>query len=436
MAFQQRKTRDIRILSLLAQHYGQELVEALKSAFVGLFSYNNLIWDLGYIFRYILTRKGLFFGIQICQHLLTQQWKLSLGLPFTTASTHQIIGGTVRFAVTFLISPIIHNFSATNLAIVSSFCLIMSYTTVFMWNFLQLPVDLFIIAQIMFGVFNGTGSGIGYATVNIVTQQWLDKKRAKLNPYIMAGSPIFALSGTILFTVMCDLYTWSGAVLVLIGLMLNCIVVVLLFTEHPEYKPEKKKSTVGELLKSEVVKHPLFQKIIAFNLCQTGFIMIPFFTQTINIATEYGLTEEQVRNMMIIGTTFDIAFRPVMSKLAERFRVTQLAIGWSLLFFVQNIVGYYARDVIGFYILEALIGASLAATGMKFVLIMECLGTENLPDYFAIEQAITIPISLAIPYGLAYLGNMIGNPSIIYLLCVVGSFVNLLLALALDRSIR
>ena len=39
----------------------------------------------------------------------------------------------------------------------------------------------FYLAQSVFGIFSGIGTGIGFAMVNLVPQQWLDKKRSQEN---------------------------------------------------------------------------------------------------------------------------------------------------------------------------------------------------------------------------------------------------------------
>lgn len=382
--------------------------------------------DTGYTYVVVASSalwSGLFFGIQIVQHLLTREWKASLGLPFMTAPTHQIVGGMVRYAVTVLASAYVHRVRARLLALVSCSSLILAYCTVYFWNLFRLPVDYFIVAQIIFGIFNGVSSGIGYATVNIVTQQWLDKKRAKLNPFIMAGSPVFALFGTILFSYLCDVYTWSGAVLIQIGILLNSIIIVLLYTEHPEYEPPTESTNLLDVTKAPVLRHPHFKRILAFNICQIGFIMIPFFTQTVNIATEYGLKPHQIDYMLIIGTICDVISRPVISKLTDHFSISILMIFWAVILLAQNVVGFFARDAVGFYAMEILLGIGLGASGLKMVVVTNYLGIDNLPKYLMIEQMIALPLSIVIPFGLGYLAQQLVNPSVIYLVCIVGSIL-------------
>ena len=380
--------------------------------------------DTGYTYVVVASSalwSGLFFGIQIVQHLLTREWKASLGLPFLTAPTHQIVGGMVRYAVTVVASAYVHRVRARLLALVSCSSLILAYCTIYFWHLFRLPVDYFIIAQIIFGVFNGVSSGIGYATVNIVTQQWLDKKRAKLNPYIMAGSPVFALFGTILFSYLCNVYTWSGAVLIQIGVLLNSIVIVMLYAEHPEYTPPAESIKLRDVVKAPVLQHPLFKRILAFNVCQIGFIMIPFFTQTVNIATGYGLEPYQIDYMLIIGTVCDVISRPIFSKLTDYLSIAKLTIVWAIVLFVQNVIGFFARGASGFYAMEIMLGIGLGASGLKMVVVTNYLGVDNLSQYLMIEQMIALPLSICIPFGLGYLAQQLVNPSLVYLVCIVGS---------------
>ena len=40
-----------------------------------------------------------------------------------------------------------------------------------------------------------------------------------------------------------------------------------------------------------------------------------------------------------------------------------------------------------------------AASGMKMVLIMECLGRETLRSFLAIEQGLSLPLAFFVPMG-------------------------------------
>ena len=66
----------------------------------------------------------------------------------------------------------------------------------------------------------------------MVSQQWLDKKRAELNPYLLLGAPIVSISSLPLFNWLCQTYTWSGACLISAGIILNSAIVILLFDRN------------------------------------------------------------------------------------------------------------------------------------------------------------------------------------------------------------
>ena len=92
----------------------------------------------------------------------------------------------------------------------------------------------------LIGSLNGSGAGIAYALCIIVPQAWLDKKRAQYNGYLLIGAPIGIVMSwtnsdfvrlriydlsifTKVFTsyvwpLMVDHFTWSGALLVIMGL--------------------------------------------------------------------------------------------------------------------------------------------------------------------------------------------------------------------------
>ena len=57
----------------------------------------------------------------------------------------------------------------------------------------------------------------------------------------MLGSPLLAMVATPLFTFLCSEYTWVGAVLILAGILMHCLIVMVLYAEHPEYVPPKEK---------------------------------------------------------------------------------------------------------------------------------------------------------------------------------------------------
>lgn len=244
-------------------------------------------------------------------------------------------------------------------------------------------LDYYLYVQTLFGSLLGMASGVGYSTVNIVTQQWFDKKRDVLNPYIMLGSPVCGMIATPLFTYLCDVYSWTGAVLIIIGILFHCLIVIVLYAEHPDYVPPKEKVSLCKHLNNpDLVGHPLFKCVLGFNLVQTACILIPYFTQTVNIASEYGLTSNEILIMVMAGTLTECLCRPFIGHVCKLVGISRLATLWSLVFFIQNCIGCLATTPLWFHIMGAVLGIGMAGgVGMKMVLIMECLGKDNLRSY-------------------------------------------------------
>ena len=89
----------------------------------------------------------------------------------------------------------------------------------------------------------------GWTCCNVVSQQWLDKKRAELNPYLLLGAPIVCISSLPLFNWLCQTYTWSGACLISAGITLNCAIVILLFDRNMDGHVHMYK--ISRMLKSQ-----------------------------------------------------------------------------------------------------------------------------------------------------------------------------------------
>ena len=126
-------------------------------------------------------------------------------------------------------------------------------------------------------------------SVNVVAQQWLDKKRAQFNPYLLIGAPIFGFFVAPLFTYLCETYTWSGACLISVGIMLHGLFIVLLWAKHPEFEIPKPKPFLGRLKDaSKLLKDANAMLMIFMSLVSAGFVWIPYYTQISNVVSEYG----------------------------------------------------------------------------------------------------------------------------------------------------
>ena len=75
--------------------------------------------------------------------------------------------------------------------------------------------------------------------------------------------------------------------------------------------------------------------VLIFSLCQTAFILIPFYTHNINVASEYGLTHNEIQMMVLVATLCECIFRPIAGIASQKIGITRLAIVWSLVFLLQ-----------------------------------------------------------------------------------------------------
>lgn len=215
----------------------------------------------------------------------------------------------------------IHQIGARTLAGASVFCLSMGYLIIYLAKLFELSSYYFRIPQILYGLSVGFGCGIGYSSqgspdgirqqaevfdllsdrfrknipvssglsVNVIAQQWLDKKRAQFNPYLLIGAPIFGFFVAPLFTYLCETYTWSGACLISVGIMLHGLFIVLLWEKHPEFESPKSKPFLGRLKDaSKLLKNVNAMLMIFMSLVSAGFVWIPYYTQISNVVSEYG----------------------------------------------------------------------------------------------------------------------------------------------------
>ena len=174
-------------------------------------------------------------------------------LPFQTAALHSLFFIFGRYSSTILATALLNKYPIRFWTILSISCLVGSYIFVYFNGFFATR-DHFVYIQVIFGLLNGIGTGtgkfqaffsvmhtvcgigicryLGWTCCNVVSQQWLDKKRAELNPYLLLGAPIVSILSLPLFNWLCQTYTWSGACLISAGIILNCVIVILLFDRN------------------------------------------------------------------------------------------------------------------------------------------------------------------------------------------------------------
>ena len=165
-----------------------------------------------------------------------------------------------RYSSTILATALLDKYPIRFWTILSISCLVGSYILVYFTGYYATR-DNFVYIQVIFGLLNGIGTGtgksqafctvlhtvcgmrirryLGWTCCNVVSQQWLDKKRAELNPYLLLGAPIVSISSLPLFNWLCQTYTWSGACLISAGITLNCVIVILLFDRNLDGSVDK-----------------------------------------------------------------------------------------------------------------------------------------------------------------------------------------------------
>ena len=122
--------------------------------------------------------------------------------------------------------------------ILSISSIIVAYAVILAGGLLDLKGNYFILCQTFFGIFTGIAAGVGFCCCTITTQQWMDKKRARLNPFLIIGAPVFAFIAPKLFNWLCDLYSWTGAVLISIGILAHGFIICILFRQHPGWSAQ------------------------------------------------------------------------------------------------------------------------------------------------------------------------------------------------------
>ena len=80
------------------------------------------------------------------------------------------------------------------------------------------PISWFPFFQTLFGIIAGLGAGVCFCPIIITPQSWLDKTRDQLTPYIFIGAPLFSTFAAPLSLVLIETYSWSGALILVIGM--------------------------------------------------------------------------------------------------------------------------------------------------------------------------------------------------------------------------
>ena len=275
--------------------------------------------------------------------LITGDWKLDKNLPFETATLHNtfvvILTDFKYFIIVFPIKLAFRNIMtiATSLllprlrvqtwTLLSLTLLIISMGVAFSGRYVE--TDHFHYVQIALGILNGSGTGIAFALMVIVPQSWLDKTRTQYNGCLLIGAPIGSIISSFIWPRLVAHFTWSGALLIIIGLQLQSFISWPIFKAHPD-SPVKKssfKSTVASWRTLCQVKG--FVSFLLFNTIYIGIVMTIVLTLLINLATEYGVTREQSGYMFMTISLTDVIGRFIWGEMGTRFKTSSMIIAWS-----------------------------------------------------------------------------------------------------------
>ena len=169
----------------------------------------------------------------------------------------------------------------------------------------------------------------------------------------------------------------------------------LLFTEHPDFVPPERDTEQLKLVRK--VKN--FSLVLVFHLLQITFVIAPTFTQelgrsfvklklenqfdlikSVNVITELGMSSNQVVGLMLIKMLVEIFFRPIAARV--KLSVFDLCVGWSLAHLVQMSLYSFSSTFTYFAVGAVLFGIGNAfGHGLKLVLVIDCLGQQNLRPY-------------------------------------------------------
>jgi len=371
------------------------------------------------------------YGYNVTCSLLTATWKTSLGLEFETASIHQTLQLTCRYLSTILTSLFLDRLSTSTWVLITVICMMACYATVFIGSFF---VDYFIFFQIVYGVLNGFGVGIGYTLCIVTPQAWLDQKRAQLNGFILIGAPLGAFGFSMLWPWMVNMFTWSGALLISIGIVSNILIVWPIFESHPEIKLERKKIRIYN---PELGKLPGVKVFILFNIVIGAFVITPFLSIYSNVVTEFGVTTQQVSYLMMICTATEVSGRFIWGIIAKYVELSKCAILWSVGLFGCMTWISMSSSFTQFAIGQLVSGFFLAGFGShKHALTVELVGLKLQPDCIIIDNALTCPLSFLIPLLFIKIGAYYKNPGIGFKIAALFCFINIGLAIYLHKLIH
>ena len=108
-------------------------------------------------------------GFAVIATFLTDYFKISLGVPFSQASYHQIVMISTRYTTQLLTSFSLYKVGGKTFATLGAVFTPASFVILYLWSVLDTDIT-FLYVQVIYGLLLGLGSGIMMSCVSIIPQ--------------------------------------------------------------------------------------------------------------------------------------------------------------------------------------------------------------------------------------------------------------------------
>jgi len=277
------------------------------------------------------------------------------------------------------------------------------------------------------GIVAGLGTGFSFGIICITPQNWLDKTRERFNPYLFIGAPFFITFVLPIGIWLINLYSWSGAYLIMVGIFIQQAIVSVLFCEHPSEinKLDSKEQTLANRMKDikASIKMPgVLPMILNCAVC-SGFIMSGVFTQINNIAMEEGLQVWEASSLVLFSSIPECIFRPVWGELTRCFDTGTLQIVWCFVFMISQGILSLAKNYYSFVAGMITFSLGLAGySGLKFALYIKLVGTDRLTNVLIFDNLLDGLMTIVVPT----ICNAMSNSKLIFYVNCVAAFLCIL----------
>jgi len=258
--------------------------------------------------------SGTIFGTGTFLGVLTAQWKAEYALGQGLASIHQRLWLAFVFIGLSISSMLFDRLTPRKWLILGTSMSILGYSTLFALQFV--PVAYFPIFQTVGGIVSGFGGGIGFANLVIAPQAWLDKTRSVLNPLLLLGAPIFSVVILTIGQYLIWQFTWPGALLLIISLVVHQYIIALIMMNHETYY-HKEKVPINFAEYKQLLSIPCAVPYIISCCIFSGAISAGVYSDITNIAMECGIPQERAATIFIYCAISEASSRPVWSLMTK-----------------------------------------------------------------------------------------------------------------------